>query len=158
MSAVTQRLRRHSEEVVFATTPLVRLCAHQDVQELVHEMFIVHERDAYVRPHRHRACESFHLIEGRADVILFDERGGIAEVIQLGEYGSGDPFYYRLAQPSYHTLIVRTPVVVFHESKQGPFISTEAEFASWAPDGQDPAAARAFIAALSIAVERFRTR
>ena len=31
----------------------IRLCTHKDADAKVHEMFIIHTKDAYVRPHRH---------------------------------------------------------------------------------------------------------
>ena len=54
----------------------IRLCAHQGPQDKVHEMFIVHGKDAYVRPHRHlNKTESFFLLEGQADAVFFDDEG-----------------------------------------------------------------------------------
>tara|TARA_B100000959_G_scaffold192388_1_gene201160 strand:+ start:731 stop:994 length:264 start_codon:yes stop_codon:yes gene_type:complete len=31
----------------------VRFCSHSSDQDTLHEMFIVHPKDAYVRPHKH---------------------------------------------------------------------------------------------------------
>ena len=40
-----------------------RLCAHKDIEDSIHEMLIVHEKDCYVRPHMHvNKTESFHII------------------------------------------------------------------------------------------------
>ncbi|MDE2223604.1 MAG: WbuC family cupin fold metalloprotein, partial [Candidatus Omnitrophica bacterium] len=56
----------------------MRLCAHQTVDDRIHEMFIVHTRDAYVRPHKHlNKTESFFLLEGEVEVVFFDDDGGI---------------------------------------------------------------------------------
>ena len=135
----------------------IRLCAHQDVQHPLHEMLIVHAHETYVRPHKHLRCESFHVIEGAADVVLFDDAGQMSDVIRLGDYASGHTFYYRLREPLFHTVIVRSEIVVFHETKQGPFVPSETTFASWAPDG-DEAAQRAFVEDLTQAVGRFLCR
>lgn len=130
----------------------IRLCAHKELQDLVHEMFIVHTRETYVRPHKHLQGESFHVIEGCADVVVFDELGGVSKVIRMGEYTSGRPFYYRLSEPCYHTLLIQSDVVVFHETKQGPFTPSDTTFAPWAPDGRDAGAALAFIEHVAQAV------
>lgn len=76
----------------------IRLCAHKNIDDSLHEMLIVHTRDIYVRPHKHlNKSESFHVIEGQVDVILFSDDGKITDVIQMSDYASGCCFYYRMA-------------------------------------------------------------
>ena len=113
----------------------IRLCTHLNQIDLLHEMIIVHEKNTYVRPHKHIGkSESTHIIEGIVDVVLFDEDGLIAQVIQMGDYASGKPFFYRMATPFYHTLIIRSDVLVFHETTNGPFDKKSTIFAPWAPE------------------------
>jgi cupin fold WbuC family metalloprotein len=126
-----------------------RICIHQTSDTPIHEMIIALGRETYMQPHAHtNKSESFHVIEGRCDVVLFDDEGGIAEVIRLGEVNSGLPFYYRIASPIFHTLIIRTPFFVIHETTNGPFVPEETVFASWAPAESDAAAAREFASEL----------
>ena len=126
----------------------IRLCAHKNLQEAVHEMIIVHTNDAYVRPHKHlRRCESFHVIEGIADVIIYDDKGNPLETIKIGDYNSGRNFYCRIPQAYFHSLIIRSDFLVFHETTQGPFDKTDTVFASWAPSEED-----------SIQIEAFKRR
>lgn len=133
-----------------------RLCAHRDVDDRVHEMLIVHPRGTYVRPHRHPGkTESFHVIEGTVDVVIFDDQGELATVMQMGDFASGRPFYYRMADPLYHTLLIRSDVLVFHETTSGPFNRADTVFAPWSPDDGDGAAARGFLEALE---QRLRRR
>jgi cupin fold WbuC family metalloprotein len=107
-----------------------RICAHKDSTDRLHEMMIAIRRDSYIRPHRHHnKIESFHLIEGRADIVLFSEEGKIEEVVKLGNEFC---FYYRLNVPLYHTLIIHSPVLVIHEITNGPFDGT-CDFAQFAP-------------------------
>ena len=135
----------------------IRLCAHQDVQDPLHEMLIVHTRDTYVRPHKHlNKCESFHVIEGTVDVVVFDESGSIGEVISLGDYSSGRMFYYRLSYSYFHTLLIRSEVLVFHETTNGPFKRSDTIFASWAPEDGDEDARRKYMEQLAQAVETFK--
>src|SRR4030042_3603215 len=100
----------------------IRLCAHRGIEDKVHEMLIVHTKDTYVRPHKHlNKSESFHIIEGSADVVVFDDDGNITEVIQMGDYSSGRKFYYRISDPYYHTLNITSQFLLFHETTKGPF-------------------------------------
>lgn len=132
-----------------ATRQRVRLCAHRDVGAAVHEMLIVHAQGTYVPPHKHPGkSESFHLVQGVVDVVIFDDDGQIAAVIAMGDFASGRPFYYRMADPLYHTLLIRSPVVVFHETTGGPFRREDTRFAAWAPAETDAAAVQQFLDAL----------
>jgi cupin fold WbuC family metalloprotein len=124
----------------------IRLCTHRSVDDRVHEMIIVHTKDTYVRPHRHNGkSESFHVIEGLADVVFFDDRGEITQVIRMGPFSSGRTFYYRIADPLYHTLLIRSDVLVFHEATTGPFRREETSFAPWAPEESDAEAVATFM-------------
>lgn len=123
----------------------IRICTHRSVEDNVHEMFIVHARGAYVPPHKHLAkSESFHVIEGLVNVILFDEVGELSEVIPMGDYQSGKKFYYRLSDPCYHTLLINSDYLVFHETTKGPFSRVDTVIAPWAPDPDDSSAVEAF--------------
>ncbi len=127
----------------------VRLCAHQDTQDTLHEMLIVLHQGTYVRPHRHRnKSESFHIIEGALTVVLFSDLGEIREVIPMGSYASDRKFYYRLAEPAYHTVLLDGESAVMHETTNGPFDRAETEFAPWAPPEEDAAGAQQYQAAL----------
>ncbi|MDE2027888.1 MAG: WbuC family cupin fold metalloprotein [Candidatus Omnitrophica bacterium] len=116
----------------------MRLCAHQTVDDRIHEMFIVHTRDAYVRPHKHlNKTESFFLLEGEVEVVFFDDDGGIIRKVTLGTMDSGKLFYYRLNEPLYHTLNIKSDMVCFFEVTAGPFDRRDTVFPSWAPDGNN---------------------
>lgn len=117
----------------------VRLCTHQNKDDhMPHEMLIVHFKGAYVRPHKHIAkSESFHFIEGFADVVVLDGEGKIFDVVSMGAYGFDQIFYYRIPENYYHTLVIHSDVLIFHESTRGPHKREETVYASWAPDGSD---------------------
>lgn len=131
----------------------IRLCAHHDVNDPLHEMIIVHESGCYVRPHKHLGkSESFHVIEGEVDVVIFDEDGAIADVIPMGSYSSGRAFFYRIASPAYHTLLIRSQVLVFHETTSGPFRREQTVFAPWSPEDAQAEAVTRYVAELNRAV------
>jgi cupin fold WbuC family metalloprotein len=112
-----------------------RICAHKDAQDSLHEMLIAIRSDSYICPHRHaNKVESFHLIEGRADVVILHEDGKVMDVIKLG---SDYNFYYRLGTPHYHTLLIYSPVLVIHEITNGPFNPSDSDFADFAPMQDD---------------------
>jgi cupin fold WbuC family metalloprotein len=109
-------------------------------------MFIVHKKDTYIRPHKHlHKTESVYIIEGSADIVIFDDIGGIVEVIRMGDYSSGRKFYYRLAEPIYHTLLIASELLVFHEITNGPFRRSDTVFAPWAPEDCDIAGQSEFM-------------
>jgi cupin fold WbuC family metalloprotein len=112
-----------------------RLCMHESINAQLHEMFIVHFRDTYVRPHKHLGkSESIHIIEGFADLIIFDHDGQIKDVISMGEYHSGERFYYRMDEEFYHTIMINADVCVFHETTKGPFDrERDTIVAPWSP-------------------------
>jgi cupin fold WbuC family metalloprotein len=123
-----------------------RLCAHKDEGDLFQEMFIVHTKDTYVRPHKHLSkSESLHVLEGQADVLIYDEAGAVARAFRLGDYASGRRFYYRIPPGIYHSLIIRSGAFVFHEATTGPFDRSKSAFAPWSPEESDGAAVAAFL-------------
>ena len=116
----------------------IRLCAHKGLDDSIHEMVIVHEKSCYIRPHKHNnKTESFHIIEGSVVIILFDEDGQINKIIPMGDYASGRKFFYRLPPSHYHTLIIQSDVLVFHEITNGPFKPKDTVWAPWAPEEAD---------------------
>ena len=111
-----------------------RLCVHPGPDDPLHEMLIVLDRATYIRPHRHAAkTESFHIIEGELDVVVFHDDGSVRDVISMGPYGSGYAFYYRIMEPCYHSVVIKTPYVLFHETTNGPFNRADTDFAPWSP-------------------------
>ena len=108
-----------------------RICVHKNVTDTLHEMLIGIRSDSYIRPHRHHEkIESFHLVEGVADIIILQDDGEISDVIELGPSKN---FYYRLATSKYHTLLIKSPVLIIHEITNGPFDPTQTDEASFAP-------------------------
>ena len=128
----------------------IRICVHKDKKDQIHEMLIVHEKSCYVRPHKHlNKTESFHIIEGKADIILFHEDGVIDQVISMGDMASGLKFFYRLPPACYHTLVIHSDVLVFHEITNGPFRQEETALASWSPEEADLDAVSRYMAMLA---------
>lgn len=110
----------------------IRLCTHVSPDSLVHEMLIVLTKNSDIRPHKHlKKTESFHIIQGACSVVLFNDDGTVRQIISLGDYQSGKNFYYRLLEPLFHTVVVESDLVIFHETTEGPFHPDETIYADW---------------------------
>ena len=119
---------------------------HHDAFENPHRFLNVLLRGTYVRPHRHLdppKAESFLILEGVADAILFDDSGAVTARYRLGEDSPEGRLWGVDIQPGvWHTILPRTERVVCFEVKPGPWLpSTDKEFADWAPAENDPGAA-----------------
>lgn len=162
------QMKKISEEVFFGDSPVVcasseeiaflkkqaansprhraRLCAHQDAQDSLHEMLIVLTNQVYIRPHKHfRKPESFHVVEGAAVIIFFSDEGVINEVIRVGDLNSGKPFYFRNDTPRYHTQIITSDFLVFHETTKGPLNQEDTVFAPWAPEESNATGIKSYL-------------
>jgi cupin fold WbuC family metalloprotein len=124
-----------------------RICAHPDNEDALHEMIISQAGKAYIRPHRHPGkSESFHIIDGRLTVVLFDDNGSVIKRVAMGAMGSGRVLFYRLSACIYHTVLFEDDITIFHEVTNGPFVPGDAEFAPWAPADDDLEAQQRFLA------------
>ena len=130
-----EKLKRCAYE---ADMKRARFCLHHDPSDPLHEMIIVFHRDTVVRPHRHHGkSESFHLIFGEIDIILFDNEGTPSRLVQLGERYSNKSQVYRLNSAAWHSVLIRTEYAAIHEVTDGPFRAEENDFAPWAPNEPD---------------------
>jgi cupin fold WbuC family metalloprotein len=121
-----------------------RLCLHRSDDDKLHEMIIVLARDCLFRPHRHPTkTESFHMIDGKLIVIIFQDDGVPVRSIILSPPFKGGAVCYRLCTPMFHAVLPLDEVVVYHEITNGPFVRNDAVLADWAP--ADPLELRAFL-------------
>ena len=127
----------------------VRINAHPRSDDELHEMIIAIEPGSYIRPHKHPGkSEAFHIIEGQVDIVVFSEAGEVERIVSLAAKGGHHPFYYRMSTPHFHTLIVRSDLLVVHEITNGPFLPTGTIYAAFAPEEGDTASAAIFQANL----------
>jgi cupin fold WbuC family metalloprotein len=176
---MTQPLRRVNDEVFVADAPIVRfggeelafvkrqalanarrrarICAHRSDDDALHEMLIAISADSYIHPHKHtRKVESFHIVAGTVDVVVFEDDGTVADVIELGDASSGRSFYYRLSDSKYHTLLIQGELLVVHEVTNGPFNREETKLAPFAPPEAERDAAREYMTHVAHLAEAFR--
>ncbi len=125
-----------------------RLCMHKSADDAVQEMIIAICQDSYIVPHRHLGkSESFHVIEGQAAIFIFDDLGGIRQIISLG-HACRDGFFYRLSASLYHTVLSVGDLLVIHETSAGPFREDQTSFAPFAPDPKNGKESAAYLAML----------
>jgi cupin fold WbuC family metalloprotein len=126
-----------------------RINAHPDGDDTLHEMIIAIDSSSYIRPHKHPGkSEAFHIVEGEVDIVVFNDSGDIERVVELGPPGGQRPFYYRMSNAFFHTLIIRSDLLVVHEITNGPFRPGASVFADFAPEDGDTAQATAYQAEL----------
>jgi cupin fold WbuC family metalloprotein len=123
-----------------------RICAHKTDSDALHEMLIAISAKSYIHPHKHVGkTESFHIVDGVVDVVVFDDSGEIVEIIELGDVRSGCNFYYRLPENAFHTLLIRTDFLVVHEVTNGPFLRERTVLADFAPPEEQVSDAEAYL-------------
>ncbi len=126
-----------------------RINAHPDGEDALHEMIIAIDPASYIRPHKHPAkSEAFHIVEGEVDIVVFTDDGEIDRVVELGAPGGARSFYYRMSEPFFHTLIIRSDLLIVHEITNGPFRPEGTMFAGFAPEDKDTEKAAAYQADL----------
>jgi cupin fold WbuC family metalloprotein len=120
-----EKLKRAAED---APLRRARYCLHQSHDDKVQEMVIAYCYDSEIPIHRHRGkTESFHIIEGELELLLFDDGGNITKKIKMGPSGSGMPFMFRMSSEYWHSAKLLTNYVIVHETVAGPFIKEEEE-------------------------------
>ena len=137
---------------IAASTPRrrARICTHPDASAAQQEMLIVMHGSGYVRPHRHFGkTETFLVLEGKVDALLFEEDGAVRSSVAMAAPGNGRPFFYRMPERQFHGLIFRSEWLVFIETTKGPFDLLETEAAPWAPPESEQQAGCAYYASLS---------
>lgn len=128
----------------------VRINMHGDGSDSLHQMIITMSPKSYIRPHKHPGkIESFHIIDGALDVVVFDNEGEIVRIVPMSsDPARGDAICYRMSEPLYHTLIIRSATLTIHEITNGPFVPGGSIFAPFSPEEGDAEAVSAYLADL----------
>lgn len=113
-----------------------RICLHTSPTDNFHEMIILQRKGRYYRPHKHLTKgESYHVIEGAMATFVFDEGGSVVDACSLDAHGN---FIYPVGANMYHTVMPLSDLVIYHESKPGPFFrDQDSVYPAWAPDGRN---------------------
>jgi cupin fold WbuC family metalloprotein len=131
----------------------LRICVHKTGDDRLHEMLMTFAGTTYVRPSLHvDKEESLFILDGFGTYVFFDEQGNITKAVKLGPLGSGRSYYCRIPANTYHSLVVESDEILVKETTSGPFSRADTVFASWSPDGSDPAAVQNYLKTLRAAI------
>ena len=149
MKLSQENMNHYKKDVFSEGIKRGRVCTHSEINNTLHEMFIFSKKSKYVRPHKNKMKnKSYHIIDGLVDIIYFSKYGKINKVIHLGDYNSGFPFYLRLVDSGYHTIVTLSDVLIIKETIDGPFKPSDTIYASWAPDENDIEGGKAYLKSL----------
>ena len=110
----------------------IRLCTHKNKNDVLNEMIIIHPKKYKVKSHMHpRNAESMMIIKGRVDILIYNKRGKVIKTIEMGEFGSKKVFYYKIPKKTYHTLIIKSPFLIFYEVSKGKFSKSKNSYTDW---------------------------
>ena len=124
-----------------------RFCCHKNINDKLHQMFIIHNREYYIRPHKHlNKVETILILNGKIQFVRFNNKGNINEVINLSSKNSiSSHFFVSVPKNSFHMLLIKSPVAVFLETTLGPFRKKDTIFPVWSPDRLDKTGINSFI-------------
>ena len=116
----------------------VRICLHDRPEASFHDMINLHLSTNFYRPHKHlKFSETYHLLEGKLGIVFFDKDGFIKNQSVLS---MGNVLATRVPVEILHAVFPLSPIVIFHESKPGPFVPGEdIVYPSWLPSPKDVA-------------------
>lgn len=116
---------------------------HKGPEAPLHRMLNAIQPQSYIRPHRHLhppKPETIIVLQGAILCIVFNPSGEVQEVQTIA--AGTDEFGFDCEPGVYHTFLsLKTDTVIF-EVKPGPYeVSTDKDFAAWAPPEDSPEAA-----------------
>ena len=109
---------------------------HDSYDDPCQRLFNAVEPKTYIRPHRHTTPpkpETFVVVRGVLDLVLFTDQGEITQVFRL--CAQGDQIAVDLPPGIWHAVISREDGTVFFETKPGPYQKlVDKDFAPWAAE------------------------
>lgn len=126
-----------------------RISLHASGDNALHNMIIMQRKGTYNCPHKHLdKAEAYHLILGEQMVFIFDESGTVVDQCRMSK---DENMIYRFEKNMFHMSVPLSEVVIFHESKIGPFIREgDSLFAPWAPQADDHDAVDSFLESFGV--------
>jgi len=136
LASLTQDILKQLIELGQKEKQNARISLHTSSDNILHNMVIMQLKGTYNRPHKHvNKAEAYHLIFGEQMIIIFDDKGSIKDKCKMSMDGN---ILYRFEKNLFHMSIPLSDIVVFHESKIGPFVRDgDSIFPDWAPQTPD---------------------
>ena len=121
------RLRRHYNVHPTESDAIQRLC-------------LAMQPNSYVRPHRHPEAgkwELFVVLQGAADVLLFQPDGQLIDRIAIADHAANR--IIEIPEQTWHSVVAKQANTILFEIKPGPYTPLDDKhFADWAPLENDP--------------------
>lgn len=94
-----------------------RLSMTPDASQKLQEHFSVYQQDSQMQPRKNtRHDTSIHILEGMAEITVFNDTGEVKERFNLGDMGSEHPFYIRIPLNTLYAIAPGTGTLVTHEA------------------------------------------
>lgn len=130
----------HALAAKAAQAPRLRahLNVHEHLDAAVQRLFIATEPGTYMRPHRHAEAhkwEFFVVLQGRLDLLIFDDAGRVTQRIVMAPAGiaAATPAV-EIPPNTWHAYVCMQAGTIGLEVKQGAYVPTpEHDFAPWSP-------------------------
>lgn len=114
---------------------------HETPVAEVQRLFLAFEPDTYIRPHRHPEAhkwELFIVLQGKLDLLIFDDAGEIVERTRLSPDATR---VVEIPPGTWHSYVCRESATVALEIKQGEYLPTkESDFLPMSPAENTPEA------------------
>ena len=96
----------------------LRVCLHKNSKAKHHDMIILQQKKNFYMPHKHlNKGETYHIIKGKMGCVLFKDNGKIKFTCTLNKND-----IFRVPINTFHTMVPLSKIVIYHESKVGPFL------------------------------------
>lgn len=110
----------------FRGLPVFRVCLHENDDEGIHEMLMVHTRPVHVGPLKQdKTSLSYHMLDGVADISLYDDTGVCNRTIRIDNNGNFCGRFVRLKANVFRSIQTISQHSIFLEVASGPFADNE---------------------------------
>ena len=107
------------KKISFLLKDNIRINLHKNKNENYHDMIILQKKGTIIKPHRHPSGgETINLIYGKMKVLLMNSKGVIKKKLLMDTKKN---LVYRVPGKIFHTYIIVSDYVVYHENKSGPY-------------------------------------
>ncbi len=110
----------------FRGLPIFRICLHENDDEGIHEMLMVHTRPVLVGPLKQdKTSLSYHMLDGVADILLHDDTGACNRTIRVNSGDNSCGRFVRLKANVFRSIQTISQHSIFLEVASGPFADNE---------------------------------
>lgn len=110
----------------FRGLPVFRICLHQNDDEGIHEMLMVHTRPVHIGPLKQdKTSLSYHMLDGVADISLHDDAGACNRTIRIDSNDNVCGRFVRLKANIFRSIQTISQHSIFLEVASGPFADNE---------------------------------